>query len=117
MLEYLIPTALADGHTPPPVRINLDKAPVGTIVGADGVFTAIAAITNWVFGFFLVVSVLFILVGAYELLISKGDPEGFAKAKKTLLYAVIAIAIAVMAKSIVVIAAKIVGSTIDLKSL
>jgi hypothetical protein len=114
MFEYIISKAYAEDPATPPAIVNIDKEPAGLIKGWEGVFTALNNITNWIFGFFLVVAVLFILVGAYELLISKGDPEGFAKAKKTLLYAVIAIAIAVMAKSIVIVVAKIVGTTIVL---
>ncbi len=113
MLFNFISTVFAEGNS---AAIDYTKAPGGTIVNADGVFAAISSITNYIFSFFLVVAVLYILVGAYNLLISKGNPEGFEQAKKMILYAVIAVAIAVMSKSIVIIAAKIVNpnSTITL---
>lgn len=106
MFLNFITTAFASGTA---AKIDFTKDPGGTIVNADGVFAAISNITNYIFSFFLVVAVLYILVGAYNLLISKGNPEGFEQAKKMILYAVIAVAIAVMSKSIVIVAAKIVS--------
>jgi len=93
---------------------NLDKDPDGTIVDANRIFKAISDITDWIFSIFLVLAVLFILIGAYNILISKGNPEGFDQGKKMVLYAVIAVAVAVLAKSIVVVTAKIVGVTIEI---
>lgn len=101
--------ALADANVP-----NLDEDPPGTITSATGVFTAISKITNWIFSLFLVLAVIFILYGAFKLLISGGNAEGLGEAKKLILYAAIAVVIAVLAKSIIVVAAKIVGVDITI---
>jgi heme/copper-type cytochrome/quinol oxidase subunit 3 len=110
MLEYLIKTAFATSSTP---IVNLDKNP-SSIVTSQHIFDAISKITDWVFSFFLVVAVLFILVGAWNVLVARGNPEGFQTGKKMLTYAVIAIATAVLAKSIVTVAAAIVGTTVNI---
>lgn len=110
MFELLVKTAFATATTP---IVNLDQNP-SSIVTSQDVFKAISNITDWIFSFFLVVAVLFILVGAWNVLVARGNPEGFQTGKKMLTYAVIAIATAVLAKSIVVVAAKIVGTTITI---
>jgi Type IV secretion system pilin len=111
MFELFISKALAGGATP---IVNLDKDPEGVVSSTQGVFNALSSINDWIFSFFLIVAVLFILVGAWNVLVSRGDPEGFQTGKKMLTYAVIAIAVAVLAKSIVIVTARIVGTTIDL---
>src|SRR5688572_20171097 len=111
MFEHFIATARAEGEVPTSATINLEKEPDGVIVDAPGVFKAISNITNWIFSLFLVLAVIFILFGAFKLLVSGGNAEGFSEAKKMIFYAVIAVVIAVLAKSIIIVAASIVGVT------
>lgn len=113
MFKYFIATALASGSSPQGT-VNLDQDPSGTITSAQGIFGAISNITNWIFSLFLVIAVIFILWGAFKLLVSGGNSEGLSDAKKMILYAAIAVVIAVLAKSLVIVAAKIVGVTITI---
>jgi len=74
----------------------------------------IQTISSWVFAILLAVSVLYILLAAWQYLTSKGG-EGVEKAHKMLAYAAIAIAVAVSAKGIVYVIAKLVGQQTEIK--
>lgn len=93
---------------------DFGRDPEGTIKDYKDVFRAISAITNWIFSLFLVMAVIFILRGAWELLVNSGEAEGFATAKRMIFYAAIAVVIATLSKSFVVVAARIVGVKISL---
>lgn len=72
---------------PTPSGLTLDK-----VVGLVG------TIANWAFAIFLAVAVIYILYAAYLYL--KGEEEGIEDAKKRLIAAAIAIAIALLAKGV-----------------
>ena len=78
-----------------PNRGNPDE--VDTV---DDVLNVIDRITNWMFTIFLAVAVIMILIAAFKYLTSGGG-ENVAKAHKMILYAAVAIAVAVLAKGIV----------------
>jgi len=67
----------------------------------------IQTISSWVFAILLAVSVLYILLAAWQYLTSKGG-EGVEKAHKMLAYAAVGIAVAVLAKGIVFTVRKLV---------
>lgn len=77
--------------------------------GPGGVVDLIRIITNWMFTILLVLAVVFILLAAYKYLMSGGGEEVGA-AHKMLLYAVVAIAVAFLAKGIVFVVAELVTS-------
>ena len=66
-------------------------------------------IQNWMFTFLLSLSVIFILVAAFIFLTSAGDPKKTEQAKNTIVYAVIAIVVAFLARAIVGIVTGILG--------
>jgi len=94
-------------------RGNGDIGSISTIDTPDGVLNAISDITDWVFSGFLAIAVIMVLIAAFNFLVAGGDTEKFTTAKKSLLYSAIAIAIAVLAKSIVYISAALVGAKIN----
>lgn len=57
--------------------------------------------TNWFFSIILVLAVIFILVSAFEYLTAWGNEERLKAAKNTLVYALVAIVLAVLARGIV----------------
>lgn len=105
LLTALPALALADlGANAGP---NYDQNP--GITSAKGIFEAISKITDWIFSLFLIIAVIIILYGAFQLLISGGNAEALSASKKLVIYAAISVAIAVLAKSIILVAANIVG--------
>tara|TARA_Y100000310_G_scaffold311535_1_gene357873 strand:+ start:112 stop:483 length:372 start_codon:yes stop_codon:yes gene_type:complete len=58
--------------------------------------TRIQLIANWVFGIFLAISLIFIIVGAFQFVTAGGDPAKVSEARQKLMYAVIGIAIGLL---------------------
>ena len=66
----------------------------------EQVINIFVKIGNWLFTGLLIISVIMILVGAYQYLFSGGSEEKTGSAKKTIVYAVVALAVAMLAKGI-----------------
>lgn len=64
----------------------------------------ITTIGNWMFGILLGLAVLFLLYAAFTYLRAGGDPGKVDEAKNIIIYAIIAIVVAVLAKGIVMLA-------------
>jgi len=90
MLPAIMPVMAATGTpiiaTGTPIISNLDEMD-----------SLIQKIVDWFSGFVLIVAVLFILVAAWTFLTAGGNPENVAKARQMLIYALIGIAVAVLA--------------------
>ncbi len=67
----------------------------------SGVVKLIDNLGNWAYGILLGLGVIFIVVAGYMFLFSGGDTEKTEKAKKTIIYAAIAVAVAILAKGII----------------
>ena len=119
ILTLLMPFSVVLADDPPPVGAPggttgpTGSATGGTTGGPTGstnqpgvvdtvgdVMTVIDNITNWMFTIFLAFAVIVIIYSAF-LFLTAGGGDNVNKARKMLLYAVAAIAIAVLAKGIV----------------
>lgn len=69
------------------------------IYGANGIITKVTNLLSTAVG---VVSVIMISIGGIQYVMSTGDPSKTAKAKSTILFAVVGIVVAIFAKAIVV---------------
>ncbi len=58
----------------------------------------IMTITDWIFYIFMMVAVIMIIIGAFSFMFSAGDPTKAERGKKILIYSVIGIVIALLAK-------------------
>ncbi|MBU3964452.1 hypothetical protein KJ562_01890 [Patescibacteria group bacterium] len=61
----------------------------------------LAVIIRYVFGFMIVVVVLMLMISAYMFVTAGGSPEQVGKAKNFLIYALIGLAVAVLARGLV----------------
>ncbi len=66
---------------------------------------------NWLFTILLVLAVIFILIAAFKYLTSSTKPEEISKAHKMLIYAGVAIAVALLAGSLRFIVEQLVGGS------
>ncbi len=66
----------------------------------EGVLRALENITNLFFSILMAIAVIVILLAAFKFLTAGGNPENAETAKKMILYAVIAIVVALLAKAI-----------------
>jgi hypothetical protein len=69
--------------------------------GVSGVWEAVGTITTWLLMAVGAVCVIFIVIGGIRYATSGGDTEKVKKAKNTLLYALVGLAIAILANVIV----------------
>ncbi|MFH0740146.1 MAG: hypothetical protein V1819_03515, partial [bacterium] len=63
-------------------------------------FNVIYNVTNWIFFILTILVVLMIIYGGFVYITSAGDPAGATKGKAILTYAIIGLAIALIAKLI-----------------
>ena len=57
-------------------------------------------IVSWMFTIFLIIAVIFIIWAAFKYLTSGGDPEGVKDATKMVIYAAVAIAVALLSAAL-----------------
>ncbi len=67
------------------------------ITTVSGMVDILRGIVRWVYVIFFIIAVLFIIFAAFTYLTAGGDPEKTNKAKNQLIYAAVAIAVALLA--------------------
>jgi membrane-associated HD superfamily phosphohydrolase len=75
-------------------------APTARITNITGVLCAINTVVNWLFFILIAVAVVFVIIAAFKYLTAGGDPEKVKSANHTLIYVVVAIVVAIIAKAI-----------------
>lgn len=87
------------------------QTPLPTVVTSySGVIGVINTIGNWMFGILLALAVIFIVYAAFLYLTAAGDEKKIGQAKDIIIYAVVAIVVAVLAKGIILVAQSLVGA-------
>ncbi|HVO28550.1 MAG TPA: hypothetical protein VMT81_01025 [Candidatus Paceibacterota bacterium] len=93
------------------------QLPTGTNVPYASGFVSTQSVLNfgctvfsWMFYGLIVLAVVFVVVGAYKYLTSSGEAEKVKSANNTLMYAAIAVAVALLAKAIPSIVASFLGA-------
>lgn len=84
-------------------------APTGLTTGLE-VVALITNLTNWLFAGFLVLAAIFIVLAAWQFIFSRAEPAAVAEARGKLLWAVVAIVVAVLSRGIVAAVRSIIGS-------
>lgn len=80
-----------------------------SIDSPEEVITLANRVGGWLLGILLVLAGVFVVGAAYMFLTSGGDTEKVQKAKNQLLYAVVAVAVALLAKSVVKLVEVLIG--------
>lgn len=70
---------------------------------------ACTIVVNWLFTFLIILAVVFILVAAFRYLTAGGDPEKVKGASHSLIYAAVAIVVAILARAVPLIVASLFG--------
>jgi len=83
-----------------------------TIVTSGGELVGLVqALTNWFFVGFLLAAVVFLIIAALQFLTGGGDPAAVSAARKKLIWAVVAVIVAVLARSIPLAVQNIITAT------
>lgn len=79
--------------------------------GPEFITGLINKVSNWLFTFLLVLAVTFIVIAAYKYLFSGGSEESVSAAHKMMLYAAVAVAVALLSRGFVVVVRSLVGAS------
>ncbi len=97
--------ASAQLHSPGGITPPTNTVTVSTIT------QSICNVIGWVFFGFVVLSVIMVLVAAFKYLTAAGDPEKVKSASHTLLYAAVAIVVALLARALPGLVGSVTGLT------
>jgi hypothetical protein len=89
----------------PPITAPGQIANINQILNA----TSVCAIVNWAFWLIIVFSIIFTLFAAFKYLTAAGSPEKVKAASVSLLYVVVAIVVALVAKGLPLIISGFIG--------
>src|SRR3989344_1037062 len=76
----------------------------------EDIINILGTLLNWMFTLLMIVATMFILYAAFIYLTARGDPEKVKTASNQLIYAAVAIAVALVAQGIRFIVAQLVGA-------
>jgi len=103
-----LPAAFAThGIGPEPVPLG-KELPKGPTTGAL-LLNTITFIADWIFVILLIFATIFIVLAAFQFVTAGGDPSAVAQARMKLLYAVIGVAVAAVAKGLPIAVRHIIG--------
>ena len=83
-------------------------SPVEPLAGNVNIQTIINTVSNWALGLLIALATLFVIYAAYLYLQSSGNEEDIGKAKNTLIYAVVAIVVGLLAKAVAYIVTQLI---------
>jgi len=105
-LALALPVLASAQINPAPITAPSNYNNVNQITGNAGI---ICTIINWIFWLLIVLTIIFVLVAAFKYLTAAGDPEKVKSAGSTLLYAAIAVVVALIAKGLPLIVSSFIG--------
>jgi hypothetical protein len=75
-----------------------------------GFYGLLCNLSNWFFAFLLLIAVMMILFAAMKFLTAGGNDEAIAGARKSLTYALVGVAVAILARSLIYVVAHFVAT-------
>ena len=105
-LAFLLPAlALAQPATTP-------TSPTSPITSITGVGSLMCTIFAWAFYFLVILAIIFVVIAAFKYLFAAGDPEKVKSAGHMVIYAVVAIAVGLIARAVPGIITSITGGSV-----
>lgn len=104
---FAVPALATHGpaHEEPPAGKQL---PAGPATGAQ-LLSIIDTVTNWVFAVFTVLTLIFVLLAAFQFVTAGGDAVKVGEARQKLIWASVGVIIALASKGLVPVIKNIVG--------
>lgn len=96
-------TFVSAGSPPPPGNPGIQNPDTAHLVNISDFPTLLVKIVQIFLGFAGAIAVIFLMLGGFQYVSSRGNEEGTEKAKKTITSAIIGIVVIVMAYAIVAI--------------
>ncbi len=92
--------------------IDPEHPPQSDVTSVSDVIVIICKVFGYAFFILIALAALFIILAAFRYLTSGGDPEKAKKAGSTLLYAAVAVGVALLARAIPLVAASFLGANL-----
>jgi hypothetical protein len=91
----------------------LAEVPTGTssVTSLQGIVDLMDTVAKWIYAIVFALAIVFILVAAFQFLTAAGSPEKVASARGMLIYALIAVAVAVIAWGLPTLVKSLLGVT------
>ncbi len=105
-LALALPMLASAQISAPPITAPSAINDISQVTGGAGI---ICTIINWIFWLLIVLAIVFVLVAAFKYLTASGDPEKVKSAGSTLLYAAIAVVVALVAKGLPMLVSTFIG--------
>jgi hypothetical protein len=111
ILTLALPVLASAQQIPVPTAPqNPGSVPQGHITSIQGVLNTVCIVFDWMFYFLVALAVIFIIVAAFKYLTAGGNPENVKGAGNTLLYAAVAVGVALLARAVPLIVASFLGA-------
>ena len=81
----------------------------GVPEGIDAFYTLICDASNWVFAFVLIVAVIVLLFGAVSFFTARGNEDQVGDARRYITYALVGVAVAVLARALIFVVGNFIG--------
>jgi magnesium-transporting ATPase (P-type) len=106
VLGLLLPVLASAQIQEPPITAPSNINSINQITGSAGI---ICVIINWFFWLLIVLTIVFVLWAAFKYLTAAGEPEKVKEASHILLYAAVAVIVALIAKGLPLIVSGFIG--------
>lgn len=111
IVALVLPALAFAQSLPSPTPPTQTSVPQGNITSLQAVLQLMCTIFAWAFYFLIVIAVIFVIVAAFKYLTAAGDPEKVKSAGATLLYAAIAIGVALLARAVPLVVGSFLGAS------
>ena len=112
VLSFALPAAALAQNVPPPQAPGQTNVPQGTINSLGSVLQTVCTVFGWAFYFLLAFAVLLVIVAAFKYLTAGGDAEKVKSAGNTLLYAAVAVGVALLARAVPLVVGSFLGTSL-----
>ncbi len=110
-ISFVVPAlAFAQGIQAPAPGVGAGNVPTANITSLQSILNDLCIVFAWAFYFLIVVAIIFVIVAAFKYLTAGGEPEKVKSAGATLLYAAVAIGVALLAKAIPLVVGNFLGA-------
>ena len=87
------------------------SAPNSGLNSTGAIQTTLCQVINWMFYLLIIFAIIMVLVAAFKYLTAAGDPEKVKGASHTLLYAAVAVLVAIIAKAFPTLIGSFIGTS------
>jgi hypothetical protein len=106
----MVPVAFAAPCTAQQIADGTCPIVTGRIVSMATLMAFLSQVTSWMLAALMIMALIFIIMGGYSYISSKGEAAAVTKAKNYIIYALIGVAIGALAKGLILAVCGIMGT-------